>query len=151
MIVVDEPRLIWLKDTDGDDKADEVVELSDGWATDDTHHTIHAFEWSPGGLLHMNEGVSMAKRLKREEIIESILEPNARIDPKFVTTNITAADGHSLIGFVTAETADMISLKLPGGAVQEVKKAEVKGAKPSSKAACRKASPPECLPVNSST
>jgi putative heme-binding domain-containing protein len=60
VIVVDEPRLLFLKDTDGDDKADLVVELSDGWATDDTHHTIGAFEWSPGGLLHMLEGVSLA-------------------------------------------------------------------------------------------
>lgn len=60
VIVVDEPRLIWLKDTDGDDKADIVQELSDGWATDDTHHTIGAFEWSPGGLLHMLEGVSLS-------------------------------------------------------------------------------------------
>lgn len=59
VIVVDEPRLIWLKDTDGDDKADLEVVLSDGWATDDTHHAIGAFEWSPGGLLHMLEGVSM--------------------------------------------------------------------------------------------
>jgi putative heme-binding domain-containing protein len=60
VIVVDEPRLIWLKDTDGDDKADVEVVLSEGWATDDTHHTIGAFEWSPGGLLHMLEGVSMS-------------------------------------------------------------------------------------------
>ena len=60
VIVVDEPRLLWLKDTDGDDKADVVLELSDGWATDDTHHTIGAFEWSPGGLLHMLEGVSLS-------------------------------------------------------------------------------------------
>lgn len=60
VIVVDEPRLIWLKDTDGDDKADQVVELSDGWATDDTHHTINAFEWTPGGLLQMLEGVSLS-------------------------------------------------------------------------------------------
>jgi hypothetical protein len=60
VIVVDEPRLLWLKDTDGDDKADVEVELSDGWATDDTHHTIGAFEWSPGGLLHMLEGVSLS-------------------------------------------------------------------------------------------
>ncbi len=60
VIVVDEPRLIFLKDTDGDGKADLVIELSDGWATDDTHHTIGAFEWSPGGLLHMLEGVSLS-------------------------------------------------------------------------------------------
>ncbi|MEO7796535.1 MAG: SGNH/GDSL hydrolase family protein, partial [Opitutaceae bacterium] len=60
VLVVDEPRLIWLKDSDGDDKADVVVEISSGWATDDTHHTIGAFEWSPGGLLNMLEGVSLA-------------------------------------------------------------------------------------------
>lgn len=64
VIVVDEPRLIWLKDTDGDDKADIETVLSDGWGTDDTHHTIGAFEWSPGGLLHMLEGVSMSTAIE---------------------------------------------------------------------------------------
>ena len=53
VLVVDQPRLIWLKDTDGDDRADVVNHLSDGWATDDTHHTIGAFEYSHGGLLHI--------------------------------------------------------------------------------------------------
>jgi putative heme-binding domain-containing protein len=60
VIVVDEPRLLFLKDTKGDDKADQVVELLDGWATDDTHHCVNAFEWSPGGLLNMLEGVSLS-------------------------------------------------------------------------------------------
>lgn len=60
VLVVDQPRLIWLKDTDGDDRADVVVHLFDGWATDDTHHTIGAFEYSHGGLLHMLEGISMS-------------------------------------------------------------------------------------------
>ena len=60
VLVVDQPRLIFLKDTDGDDKADEVVHLIDGWATQDTHHTINAFEFGPGGLLYMLEGVSMS-------------------------------------------------------------------------------------------
>jgi putative heme-binding domain-containing protein len=60
VLVVDQPRLIWIKDTDGDDKADEVVELLDGFASDDTHHTIGAFEYSHGGLLHMLEGISMS-------------------------------------------------------------------------------------------
>ena len=60
VLVTDQPRLIWLKDTDGDDKADVVVDLLDGWASDDTHHTIGAFEYSNGGLLHMLEGVAMS-------------------------------------------------------------------------------------------
>jgi putative heme-binding domain-containing protein len=60
VLVVDQPRLLFLKDTDGDGKADLVVHLIDGWATEDTHHTINAWEFSPGGLLHMLEGVSMS-------------------------------------------------------------------------------------------
>ncbi len=60
VLVVDQPRLIFLKDADGDGKADEVVHLIDGWATQDTHHTVNAFEFSHGGLLHMLEGVSMS-------------------------------------------------------------------------------------------
>lgn len=60
VLVVDQPRLIWLKDTDGDDKADVVVHLLDGWASDDTHHTIGAFESSHAGILHMLEGVAMS-------------------------------------------------------------------------------------------
>jgi putative heme-binding domain-containing protein len=60
ILVVDQPRVIFLKDTDGDDKADEVVQLIDGWATQDTHHTINAWEFGPGGLLYMLEGIAMS-------------------------------------------------------------------------------------------
>jgi putative heme-binding domain-containing protein len=64
VLVVDQPRLLFLKDTDGDDKADLVVHLMDGWATDDTHHTCSAFEWSHGGKLHMLEGIATSTTLE---------------------------------------------------------------------------------------
>ncbi len=64
VIVVDQPRLLFLKDTDGDDKADVVVHLMDGWASDDTHHTCGAFEWSHGGKLHMLEGIATSTTLE---------------------------------------------------------------------------------------
>ncbi|MCE9632014.1 MAG: HEAT repeat domain-containing protein [Planctomycetia bacterium] len=60
VLVMDQPRMLWLEDTNGDDKADVVVHVLDGWATEDTHHTAGAFEASPGGLLHMLEGVAMS-------------------------------------------------------------------------------------------
>ena len=60
VLVVDQPRILFLKDTDGDDKADVVIPILDGWATDDTHHTVGAFEFSPGGQLRMLEGVAMS-------------------------------------------------------------------------------------------
>jgi len=64
VLVVDQPRLLFLKDTDGDDKADQVIHLMDGWATDDTHHTCGAFEWNHGGLLHMLEGIATSTTLE---------------------------------------------------------------------------------------
>jgi putative heme-binding domain-containing protein len=60
VIVVSQPRLLFLKDTNGDDVADQVTEILDGFATEDTHHTVGAFEWSHGGYLKMLEGVSMS-------------------------------------------------------------------------------------------
>lgn len=64
VLVMDQPRMLWLADTDGDDRADRVVHLLDGFATEDTHHTAGAFEMSPGGLLHMLEGVAMSTTLE---------------------------------------------------------------------------------------
>ena len=64
VLVVDQPRMLFLKDTDGDDKADLVVHLMDGWATDDTHHTCGAFEWSHSGMLHMLEGIATSTTLE---------------------------------------------------------------------------------------
>jgi putative heme-binding domain-containing protein len=63
VLVFSQPAILFIKDTDGDDKADQVVEWSDGWASDDTHHR-GGFEWSHGGLLHVNEGVSMSTTLE---------------------------------------------------------------------------------------
>lgn len=60
VIVTDQPRIVFLKDTDGDDKADQVTTVLDGWATDDTHHTVGAFEFNHGGRLHMLEGIAMS-------------------------------------------------------------------------------------------
>ena len=64
VLVMDQPRMLWLADTDGDDKADQIVHLLDGFATEDTHHTCGAFEMSPGGLLHMLEGVAMSTAIE---------------------------------------------------------------------------------------
>lgn len=64
VLVVDEPRIIFLRDTDNDDEADEVTQVIDGIATDDTHHAMGAWEWSHGGLLYMLEGVSMSTTLE---------------------------------------------------------------------------------------
>ena len=59
VLVTSQPHLMFLKDTDDDDVADVREVFMDGWATDDTHHAIGAFEWSAGGRLMMLEGISL--------------------------------------------------------------------------------------------
>ena len=48
---------MFLKDTDGDDKADTRSLILHGFDTADSHHALHAFTWDPGGALYWNEGV----------------------------------------------------------------------------------------------
>ena len=50
------PNLMFLKDTDGDDRADTRELIMHGFDTADSHHAMHAFTWDPGGALHWQEG-----------------------------------------------------------------------------------------------
>ena len=55
--VSQQPNMMFLKDTNGDDKADERKIILHGFDTADSHHAIHALTWDPGGALYFNEGV----------------------------------------------------------------------------------------------
>ncbi len=54
--VAQQPDLVFLKDTDGDDKADVKKIVLHGFDSADSHHSISAFEWGPGGALYFQEG-----------------------------------------------------------------------------------------------
>ncbi len=73
VLVIDQPRMLFLRDTNGDDVADEVIPILDGWASDDTHHTAGAFEWSHGNYLRMLEGVSMSTTVETPWVRSAIL------------------------------------------------------------------------------
>ncbi len=51
-----QPDVLYLKDTDGDDKADVRIRQLIGFDSADTHHGLAAFEWGPGGNLYFQEG-----------------------------------------------------------------------------------------------
>ena len=78
------------------------------------------------GIAYGPDFTGVGTRLKREEIIESILEPNAKIAPGYATTNLETTAGEALTGFIASETADTISYKMPGGLAREIKKSEIK-------------------------
>ncbi|TWT52726.1 Auracyanin-A precursor [Rubripirellula amarantea] len=54
--VAEQPDILLLTDTDGDDVADVRTRKLFGFDTADSHHGISAFEWGPGGNLYFQEG-----------------------------------------------------------------------------------------------
>ncbi len=50
-------KLLFFKDTDGDDRADEKRVVLRGFGTGDNHQNINSFRWSPGGELFFSQGL----------------------------------------------------------------------------------------------
>lgn len=62
--VSQQPNLMFLRDTDGDDRADERRIVLHGFGTEDSHHSIHAFQWGPGGGLYFQEGTFLHSQVE---------------------------------------------------------------------------------------
>ncbi len=54
--VAEQRHLLFLRDTDGDDRADTKEIVLHGFDSSDSHHSISAFTWGPGGKLYFQEG-----------------------------------------------------------------------------------------------
>ena len=54
--IAQQPDILFVRDTDGDDRADTRVRQLIGFCSADSHHGIAAFEWGPGGGLYFQEG-----------------------------------------------------------------------------------------------
>jgi putative membrane-bound dehydrogenase-like protein len=54
--IAQQPDVLFIQDTDGDDQEDTRIRKLVGFDTADSHHGIAAFQWGPGGNLYMNEG-----------------------------------------------------------------------------------------------
>lgn len=55
--VSEQPNLTFLKDTDGDDRADVHEIVLSGFGTEDSHHSLHDFVWTPDGDLIFRESI----------------------------------------------------------------------------------------------
>jgi azurin len=55
--VSEEPHISFLKDTDGDGKADFRRKIYTGFGTEDSHHALHDFVWTPDGDLLFRESI----------------------------------------------------------------------------------------------
>lgn len=64
--------------------------------------------------------------MNREKIAESILKPNASISQGFATVQVELKNGEMYVGFVTAESADKITINSIAGIATEIKTADIK-------------------------
>src|SRR5262249_8279373 len=56
VLVAQAPDVLFLADTDGDDRADVRIPMLHGLASADTHHMLHTFVFDPGGALYFQDG-----------------------------------------------------------------------------------------------
>lgn len=61
----------------------------------------------------------------RREILESLLHPSRKIDPKYVLKSIVTIDGRVHNGIVIGETDETVTMKDSSGKVHEVRKSEI--------------------------
>lgn len=61
------PHLLFFKDTNGDDKADEKQIVMTGFGLEDRHELLNGFNWGPDGALHMTHGVFTISKVKNPD------------------------------------------------------------------------------------
>jgi putative heme-binding domain-containing protein len=66
----------------------------------------------------------VATRLTRSKLVESVIDPNADVDPKYLSTRIVTIDGKTLTGLVVAETPTTVTI-FDGKEKHEVKKDDI--------------------------
>src|SRR6185295_1308838 len=58
VIVAQAPEILWIRDTNGDGKADKTEVLFTGWGVNDTHAVISNLRWGPDGWVYGSVGYS---------------------------------------------------------------------------------------------
>lgn len=78
------------------------------------------------GIAFGPELKDVSKRMKRTEIIESVLDPSAKMDSKFASVHVTTQEGATVSGFMLTETPEALTIKIMGGVDKTLKKSEIK-------------------------
>lgn len=83
VFVAQQPDVLFLQDTDGDDLEDTRVRKLVGFDTADSHHGLAAFEWGPGGGLYFQEGTFKQSQVETLHGVERLSDAGVwRYDPR---------------------------------------------------------------------
>ncbi|MEO8353099.1 MAG: c-type cytochrome, partial [Chthoniobacteraceae bacterium] len=66
-------------------------------------------------------------------LLTAIFDPNAAVEPRYQAEVITTADGVEWNGIVATETANSLTLRLPGGAEHAILRGDISARKPTGK------------------
>jgi len=76
-------ELLFLKDNDGDGKADSRRVVLSGFGTDDTHHLIHSLRWEPDGCLSFNQSLFIRTNIETPQgVVRAERAHVWRFDPR---------------------------------------------------------------------
>jgi glucose/arabinose dehydrogenase len=64
ILLAQAPGILFCRDTNGDDKADQVERILEGFDSADSHHTSNSFTYGPGGDLYWQEGTFMHSQIE---------------------------------------------------------------------------------------
>lgn len=69
--------------------------------------------------------VDIGKRYRKEELIESLLQPSKKLSQGFETFSFLTTEGQTITGFVVSESAETITLREANGLSKEIKQNEI--------------------------
>lgn len=83
VFIAQQPDILFVKDTDGDDKEDVRERKLVGFCSADSHHGLAAFEWGPGGNLYFQEGTFKYSQVESPYGLTRLAEAGIwRFDPR---------------------------------------------------------------------
>ncbi len=113
-----EDILLALQQIKGDPEAGAALFVQQGCVA---CHSVDASEPVKGPFMGQVGSI-----MNGEQIAESILKPNASISQGFATVQIELKNGEMYVGFVTAESAEKITINNIAGIATEIKTADIK-------------------------
>ncbi|GAA5479896.1 PVC-type heme-binding CxxCH protein [Haloferula helveola] len=94
VIVASQPDILFLKDIDGDDKADIRIVLVQGIGSSDTHHSANNFIIGPDGALYWQSGVFLQNSFEHPwgSALHATASAMYRFDPRRYTITVHAGN-----------------------------------------------------------
>ena len=111
------PPIVELAKLDGDPKKGETIYTKGGCVA---CHRVNGKHIDFGPDL-----TEIGKKLSKEAMFESILFPSAAISHGFHGVTIKTNKGAPVAGYITSETDDFVTIRLPGGVSQKIAQQDI--------------------------